>query len=110
LQPGETLLVHGGASGIGTTAIQLATAWGAAVFATAGSDDKCRLCEKLGATRGVNYRTEDFEAVMREAGGADVILDMVGKPYFDANLNVLKDLGRLCYIAFLHGAKVEGDL
>lgn len=110
LQPGETLLVHGGASGIGTTAIQLASAWGANVFATAGSDDKSRLCEKLGATRGINYRTEDFEAVMREAGGADVILDMVGKPYFDKNLNVLKDLGRLCYIAFLHGAKIEGDL
>lgn len=110
LKPGETLLVHGGASGIGTTAIQIARAWGAAVYATAGTDEKCRLCEKLGATRGVNYRSEDFEAAMREAGGVDVILDMVGKPYFDKNLAILKDLGRLCYIAFLQGSRVEGDL
>ncbi|MEQ1610127.1 MAG: NAD(P)H-quinone oxidoreductase [Hyphomonadaceae bacterium] len=110
LKPGETLLVHGGASGIGTTAIQIARAWGAAVYATAGTDEKCRLCEKLGATRGINYRSEDFEAVMREAGGVDVILDMVGKPYFDKNLAILKDLGRLCYIAFLQGSRVEGDL
>jgi len=110
LKPGETLLVHGGASGIGTTAIQIARAWGAAVYATAGTDEKCRLCEKLGATRGINYRSEDFEAAMREAGGVDVILDMVGKPYFDKNLAILKDLGRLCYIAFLQGSRVEGDL
>ena len=110
LKPGETLLVHGGASGIGTTAIQIARAWGAAVYATAGTDEKCRLCEKLGATRGVNYRSEDFEVAMREAGGVDVILDMVGKPYFDKNLAILKDLGRLCYIAFLQGSRVEGDL
>jgi len=110
LKPGEALLIHGGASGIGTTAIQIAKAWGSTVYATAGSDEKCRLCEKLGATRGINYKTEDFEAVMRDAGGVDVILDMVGKPYFDKNLTILKDLGRLCYIAFLHGSKVEGDL
>lgn len=110
LKPGETLLVHGGASGIGTTAIQIARAWGAVVYATAGTDEKCRLCEKLGATRGINYRSEDFEAAMREAGGVDVILDMVGKPYFDKNLAILKDLGRLCYIAFLQGSRVEGDL
>src|SRR6201991_3827052 len=110
LKPGETLLIHGGASGIGTTAIQMAKAFGAKVYATAGTDEKCRLCEKLGAVRGINYKTEDYETVMRDAGGVDVILDMVGKPYFDKNLIILKDLGRLCYIAFLHGSKVEGDL
>jgi putative PIG3 family NAD(P)H quinone oxidoreductase len=110
LKAGETILVHGGASGIGTTAIQLARAWGARVFATAGSDDKCRLCETLGAARGINYRTDDFESVVRGAGGADLVLDMVGAPYFDKNLNVLNDLGRLSYIAFLHGSKVEADI
>jgi NADPH2:quinone reductase len=110
LKPGETLLIHGGASGIGTTAIQLAAAWGAKVYATAGTDEKCRLCESLGATRGINYRTEDFEAVMRDAGGVDVVLDMVGKPYFEKNLTILKDLGRLSYIAFLQGSRIEGDL
>lgn len=110
LKAGETLLIHGGASGIGTTAIQMAAALGAKVYATAGTDDKCRLCEKLGATRGINYRSEDYAAVMQGEGGADVILDMVGAPYFDRNLSILKDLGRLCYIAFLQGSKVEGDL
>ncbi|MEZ5937731.1 MAG: NAD(P)H-quinone oxidoreductase [Hyphomonadaceae bacterium] len=110
LQPGETFLVHGGASGIGTTAIQIAKAWGARVFATAGTDEKCRECETLGAERCVNYRTEDYEEVLKAEGGADVILDMVGAPYFSKNLNVLKDLGRLAYIAFLHGAKVEADI
>lgn len=110
LKAGETLLIHGGASGIGTTAIQIATAWGAIVYATAGTDDKCRLTEKLGAKRGINYKAEDFEQVMRDAGGVDVVLDMVGKPYFDKNLTILKDLGRLIYIAFLQGSKVEGDL
>jgi NADPH:quinone reductase len=110
LKSGETFLVHGGASGIGTTAIQMAAAWGAKVYATAGTDQKCRLCESLGATKAINYRTEDYEAVMRGEGGVDVILDMVGAPYFDKNLTILKDLGRLCYIAFLQGSKVEGDL
>ncbi|HVY90570.1 MAG TPA: NAD(P)H-quinone oxidoreductase [Hyphomonadaceae bacterium] len=110
LKPGETLLVHGGASGIGTTAIQMATAWGAKVYATAGTDEKCRLCESLGAAKAINYKTQDFEAEMRSQGGADVILDMVGAPYFEKNLTILKDLGRLCYIAFLQGSKVEGDL
>lgn len=109
LKPGERLLVHGGASGIGTTAIQLAKAWGSEVYVTAGSDEKCRQCEELGAVRGVNYREEDFEAVLREAGGVDVVLDMVGAPYFSKNLSILRDLGRLVYIAFLHGAKLEGD-
>jgi NADPH2:quinone reductase len=109
LQPGETLLIHGGASGIGTTAIQLASAWGATVYATAGTDEKCRLCESLGARRAINYRTEDFEAVLRDAGGVDVVLDMVGKPYFEKNLTILNDLGRLSYIAFLQGSRIEGD-
>lgn len=110
LQPGEAFLVHGGASGIGTTAIQMAAAWGAKVYATAGTDEKCRLCEKLGAARAINYRTGDFEAVVRDEGGVDVILDMVGRPYFEKNMSILKDLGRLAYIAFLQGSKVEGDL
>jgi len=109
LKPGETLLIHGGASGIGTTAIQLATAWGATVYATAGTDEKCRLCESLGAKRAINYRTEDFETVLRDEGGVDVVLDMVGKPYFEKNLTILKDLGRLSYIAFLQGSRIEGD-
>lgn len=107
LKPGERLLVHGGASGIGTTAIQLAKAWGAEVYVTAGTDEKCRQCEALGAVRGINYRDEDFEAVLREMGGVDVVLDMVGAPYFSKNLSILNDLGRLVYIAFLHGAKLE---
>jgi putative PIG3 family NAD(P)H quinone oxidoreductase len=110
LKPGETLLIHGGASGIGTTAIQMAKAWGAKVYVTAGTDEKCRFCESLGAIRAISYKTEDFEAVMRDAGGVDVVLDMVGKPYFDKNLTILNDLGRLCYIAFLQGSKIEGDL
>jgi putative PIG3 family NAD(P)H quinone oxidoreductase len=109
LKPGESLLIHGGASGIGTTAIQLATAWGATVYATAGTDEKCRLCESLGARRAINYRTEDFETVLRDEGGVDVVLDMVGKPYFEKNLTILKDLGRLSYIAFLQGSRIEGD-
>ena len=109
LQPGEAFLVHGGASGIGTTAIQLASNWGATVYATAGTDEKCRLCESLGAKRAINYRTEDFETVLRDAGGVDVVLDMVGKPYFEKNLTILKDLGRLTYIAFLQGSRIEGD-
>lgn len=109
LQPGETLLIHGGASGIGTTAIQLASAWGATVYATAGTDEKCRLCESLGARRAINYRTEDFETILRDAGGVDVVLDMVGKPYFEKNLTILNDLGRLSYIAFLQGSRIEGD-
>jgi putative PIG3 family NAD(P)H quinone oxidoreductase len=110
LKSGETLLVHGGASGIGTTAIQMATAQGARVFATAGDDAKCRLCETLGAERGINYRSEDFEAIVREAGGADVILDMVGAPYLAKNVNTAKPLGRIVMIAQLHGAQAEINL
>jgi putative PIG3 family NAD(P)H quinone oxidoreductase len=107
LKAGETLLVHGGASGIGTTAIQLAHARGARVFATAGRDDKCEACQKLGAERAINYQTEDFVAVLRSATGGrgvDVILDMVGGDYLQRNLDVLAVEGRLVQIAMLRGA------
>ena len=113
LRAGETLLVHGGASGIGTTAIQLAAARGARVFATAGSDDRARACEALGAERGINYRTEEFVAVVRDGtggAGADLVLDMVGGAYFARNLEALRVEGRLSIIAFLGGAKVEASL
>ncbi len=107
LQAGERLLVHGGSSGIGTTAIQLAQALGARVFATAGSDEKCAACVSLGAERAINYRDEDFVSVMKAEGGADVILDMVGGDYIPRNLKCLADDGRLVQIAFLAGPKVE---
>ena len=110
LQAGESILVHGGSSGIGTTAIQLARAFGARVFATAGSADKCAACERLGAERGINYRDADFVAVVREqtAGrGVDVVLDMVGGAYFARNVDVLAPEGRLVEIATLQGAKAE---
>ncbi len=110
LKQRETLLVHGGASGIGTTAIQMARASGARVYATAGDAAKVKLCEKLGADRGINYRTEDFEAVVRDLGGADVVLDMVGGPYMQKNLDVLKDQGRLVMIAFLQGPTAQLNL
>lgn len=107
LKAGEVLLVHGGTSGIGTTAIQLATAFGARVFATAGSDEKVQVCEKLGAEKGINYRSEDFVEVLKGAGRADLILDMVGGDYIPRNIRALKDEGRLVFIAFLGGSKVE---
>src|SRR5690606_1384291 len=110
LKPGETLLVHGGASGIGTTAIQMAKAFGARVFTTAGDAEKVALCEQLGAERGINYRTEDFEAIVREAGGADVVLDMVAGPYVQKNINIMKDGGRIIMIAFLKGPTAEVNL
>lgn len=110
LKPGETLLVHGGASGIGTTAIQMAKAHGARVFATAGDADKVELCERLGAERGINYREEDFEDVMDRVGGADVVLDMVGGDYVQKNLNLLKDRGRCVMIAFLKGPHADVNL
>lgn len=109
LKAGETFLIHGGTSGIGTTAIQLASVFGARVFATAGSDEKCRVCENLGAEKGINYRTEDFVEVLREAGRADLILDMVGGDYIPRDLKALKDEGRLVFIAFLGGPKVEAN-
>ncbi len=107
LRAGERFLVHGGSSGIGTTAIQLAHNLGARVFATAGSDEKCAACARLGAERAINYRAEDFVAVLRAEGGADLILDMVGGPYLPRNLKSLAEDGRLVQIAFLQGPKVE---
>jgi len=113
LQPHESLLVHGGSSGIGTTAIQLAKAMGSRVFATAGSAGKCAACERLGAGRAINYREADFVAVVREltAGrGVDVILDMVGGEYFARNIDALAVEGRLVEIATLQGVKAEVNI
>ncbi len=107
LTAGEIFLVHGGSGGIGTTAIQLAAAMGARVFTTAGSAEKCAACLSLGAERAINYREEDFVEVLRAAGGANVILDMVGGDYLPRNIRALADEGRLVQIAFLQGAKVE---
>src|SRR6185312_5357324 len=108
LKAGESLLVHGGSSGIGTTAIQLATALGSRVFATAGSAEKCAACEKLGADRGINYKSEDFVAVVKDltgGKGVDVVLDMVGGDYFPRNMDALAMDGRLVSIAVLNGVK-----
>ena len=105
LKAGESLLVHGGSSGIGSTAIQLAAARGATVYVTAGSAEKCRFCEDLGAHRAINYRDEDFAAVMKEVGGVDVVLDMVGGDYAQKNINSLRPDGRLVIIGFLGGPK-----
>lgn len=113
LQPGETLLVHGGASGIGTTAIALAKPMGARVFATTGSDEKCRACLDLGAERAVNYSKEDFVAELLAATdrrGVDVILDMIGGDYTPRNIQLLAPKGRLVQIAFMHGPRAEVDL
>ena len=107
LQEGETLLVHGGSSGIGTTAIQMAKAAGAVVIATAGTDEKCELCRDLGADHAINYQDQDFEVVVRDLGGADVVLDMVGGDYVQKNINVMKPGGRVVSIAFLQGAQVN---
>ena len=107
LKAGERFLVHGGSSGIGTTAIQIAKALGARVFTTAGSDDKCAACEALGAEKALNYRTGDFVAMMHDEGGAHLILDMVGGSYLPRNVKALATEGRLVQIAFLQGPKVE---
>ncbi|WP_420012615.1 NAD(P)H-quinone oxidoreductase [Tateyamaria sp.] len=107
LKGGERFLVHGGSSGIGTTAIQLAHHFGARVFATAGSEEKCQACRDLGAEVAINYRDADFVEVLKAEGGADLILDMVGGPYIPRNLKALADDGRLVQIAFLQGPKVE---
>jgi NADPH:quinone reductase len=110
LTEGESVLIHGGSSGIGTTAIQLARAFGATVYTTAGSSEKCSACEAMGAKRAINYRTEDFAEVIKaetDGGGVDVVLDMVGAAYFEKNLSVLAKDGCLSIIAFLGGAKVE---
>ena len=108
LQAGESILIHGGSSGIGTTAIQLARAFGARVFATAGSPEKCAACERLGAERAINYRDADFVAAIKDATrgkGVDVILDMVGGDYFARNMDALALDGRLVSIAVLNGVK-----
>jgi NADPH2:quinone reductase len=113
LGEGETLLVQGGSSGIGTTAIQLAKALGHRVFATAGSPDKCRACEDLGAERAINYKTEDFAPIVKEltgGKGVDVVLDMVGGDYVAREVACLADDGRIVIIALLGGAKANVDL
>ncbi len=113
LKPGESLLVHGGSSGIGVTAIQLAHALGSPVYTTAGSDEKCDACRKLGATEAINYKTADFEKeIGRLTGGrgVDVILDMVGGSYTPKNLRILARDGRVVHINHSEGAKVEIDL
>ena len=110
LQAGEKFLVHGGSSGIGTTAIQLAHLFGARVFATAGSEAKCQACKDLGAERAINYRHEVFEDVLKAYKGMNLILDMVGGSYIQRNLKALADDGRLVQIAFLQGPKVELNL
>ena len=107
LKAGERFLIHGGSSGIGTTAIQLANAFGARVFVTAGSNDKCAACVALGAEKAINYKDEDFVAVMKNEGGADLILDMVGGDYIPRNIKTLANDGRLVQIAFLQGAVTE---
>lgn len=110
LAAGETLLVHGGASGIGTTAIQLAKSVGARVFVTCGSEDKAAACRELGADRGINYRSENFAEIVREEGGADVILDIVGGSYLEDNIKALKRGGRLVFIAFGGGRHGQLDI
>lgn len=113
LQHGQSLLVHGGASGIGVTAIQMATALGSPVWVTAGNDEKCRACESLGAVRGINYRTEDFGQVVKEGTngrGVDVILDMVGGDYLRRDIECLADDGRIVLISMLDGPAGNIDL
>ena len=110
---GDNVLIHGGTSGIGTTAIQLAAAWGARVFATAGSEDKARACERLGAARGINYRTEDFVEVIRAAtagAGIDVTLDMVAGSYVARNLEIAALEGRVVMISLLGGSRAEVNM
>jgi len=110
LRSGESILVHGGSSGIGTTAIQLAKAFNASVIVTAGTDEKCRFCEQLGADHAINYRTEDWEHTVLEltgGSGVDVVLDMVAGPYMQKNIDVLGRDGRYVIIAFLQGPKAE---
>jgi putative PIG3 family NAD(P)H quinone oxidoreductase len=113
LRPNETVLVHGGSSGIGTTAIQLAHAKGSRVLATAGTPEKCAACERLGAVRCINYKTEDFVAAVRDLThglGVDVVLDMVGAEYFARNLDTLAMDGRLVEIATQRGSRAEIDI
>ena len=107
LKAGERFLVHGGSSGIGTTAIQLGRVLGARVFTTASSEDKLAVCRDLGAEIAINYKDSDFVEVVKAQGGADLILDMVGGSYMQRNINTLADDGRLVQIAFLQGPKAE---
>ncbi len=112
LKPGETFLVHGGTSGIGTTAIQLAKAFGATVITTAGSAEKCEACRRLGADLAINYRAEDFVAAVKSftgGRGADLILDMVGGDYIPRNYEAAAQDGRIVQIAFLQGSRIEMD-
>lgn len=113
LNEGESFLVHGGTSGIGVAAIQLVKAWGCTVYATAGSEEKARFCEKLGATKGINYREQDFvEAVNEITGGrgVDVVLDMIGGTYMQRNIDILAEEGRLCLINFMGGVEAKINL
>ena len=113
LQPGESLLVHGGSSGIGVTAIQIAKALGSAVYVTAGSDNKCRFCEQLGATKAINYKQEDFVEAIKQAtqgNGVNVILDMIGGDYTPGNVDVLAYDGRLVMINTMKGKDANVDL
>jgi putative PIG3 family NAD(P)H quinone oxidoreductase len=113
LSAGETFLVHGGSSGIGTTAIQLASAYGCEVLTTAGTDEKCRFCEDLGADMAVNYRTQDWPAVVADVTGGrgvDVLLDMVAGPYMQKNMDSMARDGRYSIIAFLQGPRAELDM
>jgi NADPH2:quinone reductase len=113
LSPGETLLVHGGASGIGTAAIQMAAALGQRVFTTAGGPEKCAVCRSLGADIAVNYKSEDFVEVIQKATGGrgvDVILDMVGGDYVPRNLDALAEHGRLVFISYLRGTEAQIDI
>ena len=109
LQPGESVLIHGGSSGIGYTAIQIAKNFGATVFTTVGNDEKAKFCLGLGADHVINYRTPDFAAEIKRmtmARGVDIVLDMVGGPYIEKNVSLLRSEGRLLQIAFLQGSKV----
>jgi NADPH2:quinone reductase len=110
LSRNETVLIHGGTSGIGTMAIQMAKAAGARVIATAGTTTKCELCRELGADHAINYREHDFEVEVKALGGVDVVLDMVGGDYVKKNINIAKPQGRIVSIAFLQGSKIELDL
>lgn len=112
LQAGDVVLIHGGSSGIGTTAIQVARALGATVYATAGSEAKCRVCEQLGAVKAFNYNTEDFTDIktLTDGQGADIIIDMVGGDYVQRNIKTAARKGRIISLAFLKGSKVEIDL
>ena len=109
LKKGENFPVHGGSGGIGTTAIQLAAAFGIPVYTTAGTDEKCRWCESLGATRAINYKTDNFEAVLKDIG-IDVILDMTGGDFTPPNLRLLREDGRLIYINAMRGREATIDI